>query len=758
MSDDKVPWVHRPPAGGEYYVFRDPIHNLIAIQDDEEGRFIRAILDTKELQRLRRIAQNGVAAYVYPGLEATRFPHSLGSYYIAKKIITSLQERQPSEREGFPRPLHITPRDCVAFPLAALLHDIGHGPLSHAWEEIFHTHPQFQSHEALGHAIVESTATEIGDLLHKVSTGDEAYKRLFPNLLGIKEDLLDFLKGRHRLSYLQPLLAGNLDVDRMDFMARDTQNAGVTYGVHELEWLIRSLRFAQLPAHLSDGRSDAEWVIAIDGRKGLAALNQFLRARENMYRLVYHHKTSRGAQMLLGSIMKRAMELTKESQSEKAPFCSHSFARWMRNEEFSLNDYLRLDDTDVWSHVKLWADSKDSVLGPLCRQMLSRSFFKVLQISEETYRILRQIDEPSMGHHLSNIIQLRGNFDSALASHFYAFREDSLLLVGREPRDFSSKVWLMRAGVLGHIYTSLHDYWRAELGREDQGELRVISYSLGIHRRFLGDILNLVDHLESRFAGQIGPSLLYGAGPRPPDPYRVVTSLGAPGEWKEVYLGLCSRVGVRKDTLYALKCYRDNRTHEIVSAKRRDIYSQRLVRAQSPHLSETFEIGEEDGRHWLGETLWTSSLDRFVREYGPFRDLREIARMATHLYRGLAALHEYDLRHTDLKPDNCGFVQEGRLNRRYLIGDFGCVDPDPSLVPSDPLMLGTQRTRSSGSLAYATQYRPAIGCVGPWRHHLFSLPATLPVHGLRRAAWQYQRTAGACRFDTRPSRRAVSSV
>src|SRR6185295_8811199 len=110
-----------------------------------------------------------------------------------------------------------------------------------------------------------------------------------------------------------------------------------------------------------------------------------------------------------------------------------------------------LDDTDVWSHVKLWADSKDSVLGPLCRQMLSRSFFKVLQISEETYRILRQIDEPSMGHHLSNIIQLRGNFDSALASHFYAFREDSLLLVGREPRDFSSKVWLMRAGVLGHI-------------------------------------------------------------------------------------------------------------------------------------------------------------------------------------------------------------------------------------------------------------------------------------------------------------------
>src|SRR5258708_2844783 len=158
--------IHRAPFGGEYYVFRDAIHNLIEIEDADDGRYVRDLLRTLEMQRLRRIRQNGLSSLVYPSMETSRFPHALGSFHIARRIANSLIDRQPRPEEGFPECLRLTKRDSLAFSIAALLHDIGHGPLSHAWEECW-AEPRGMKHfhEQMGSEILRSTATEIGRAL-----------------------------------------------------------------------------------------------------------------------------------------------------------------------------------------------------------------------------------------------------------------------------------------------------------------------------------------------------------------------------------------------------------------------------------------------------------------------------------------------------------------------------------------------------------------------------------------------------------------
>lgn len=119
--------LHRPPVGGEYYVFRDIVHNFIEIEDEDNGKYVRELLRTPEAQRMRRIRQNGLGSLVYSSLEGSRFPHALGSFHIATRIITSLYDRQPIDKQGFPTCLQMRKQDCFAFSVAALLHDIGHG-------------------------------------------------------------------------------------------------------------------------------------------------------------------------------------------------------------------------------------------------------------------------------------------------------------------------------------------------------------------------------------------------------------------------------------------------------------------------------------------------------------------------------------------------------------------------------------------------------------------------------------------------------
>jgi HD superfamily phosphohydrolase/serine/threonine protein kinase len=670
--------VHRAPFGGEYYVFRDAVHNLIEIEDSNDGTYVRNLLRTPELQRLRRIRQNGLCSLVYPSIETTRFPHALGSFHIARRMMSSLIERQPTREDGFPECLRLTTRDCLAFSAAALLHDIGHGPLSHFWEECWAEPLGLnQFHEQMGARIVSDTTTPIGQVLAK----SDAHAKF----TDIGRDVLHFLSKTHPLDYLLPLLGGNLDVDRLDFIARDTRSAGVTYGFHDLEWIIRSLRFARLPSvKVGD---QPRWVIAIDGRKGLSTLVQFLHARENMYRLVYHHKTARAATRMLELILKRAGRLAKDKTLSGGSDELRDAITLERGKEISLAHFLKLDDADVWQALKAWADAGcgDQILRELSQRLLSRDLFKVFLLSEDVYDRLREIDSSEAGQKLRTIVKMRLNCTLHDAEYFYAFDKKEFDVIGRLPEKRWHDVWIMESAALGFEFRTLREYWEKEVHAAEP----VKQHLLLVHPAVVQDLASIVDRLSFRSESAKQLKEL----PSAPPGYRLVAPLGTEGKWKEVYVGTSTVPGSEPENIVALKRYKI--TDIGAAAVERDVTAiNLLVDNPHPNLSKPRLLQHDSGELWILEPLWTASLEDFVKRHGPRRDNLEIVEIAEQLFSGLAELHAHELRHTDIKPDNCGILPGGLEKKTYVLGDFGCLSASPDELPSDPRLLGTLRTRA----------------------------------------------------------------
>lgn len=672
--------IHRAPVGGEYYVFRDPIHNLIEIDDEQEGQLLRRILQTREVQRLRFIAQNGLGNFVYPGLEGSRFPHSLGAYYVARTLIRSLKDRQPPENESFPSSLRIENRDAISFPIAALLHDLGHGPLSHVWEQYLAPAGTENHHEQRTLQILRSDQTEIGHLLNR------GLADAFPEFRFLPEDVTNFLQGTHRLYYLLPLLSGNLDVDRLDFIARDTRNAGVTYGFHDLDWIIRTFRFARLRPELvrKEDKSFLApfWTIAIDGRKGLNTLVQFLHARENMYSLVYLHKTIRAASLMFKNLFLRAAQLT--SRGIPFPCVDPHMLIVFKGEPLGVQEYVQLDDNIIWTQVKLWArDGNDRILSDLSRRLLNRSFYKVFTVSANTFALLQRFDQN--GGHLNAMVQARLGVDQDSSKYYYGFDQAEFNKVGKEREGAHNAVWILEEGIGAHKFTSLHEYWR-----DRHEELATNYYYFMVDPKCLDEANVIVERL--RHAEDQGYSLEEIEVPRS---HRLLTTLGREGEWKSVYLGAAANPGDDQGSIVALKCYKHS--DEAAEAIRRDVNQVNILLDNvegSDFLSKAKFLGSANGRAWLSERVWSSSLYDLVVNAGPFRDLAEITRLARDLAAGLRALHSRNLRHTDIKPENCGVIRRGGTVHRYVLGDFGCISPSPEERPEDPRLEGTQRTRA----------------------------------------------------------------
>ncbi len=675
--------IHRAPFGGEYYVFRDAVHSLIEIEDAGDGLYVRKLLCTPELQRLRRIRQNGFSFFVYSSIETSRFPHALGSFHIARRISNSLIDRQPTPQEGFPECLRLTPRDCLAFSIAALLHDIGHGPLSHVWEETWAERLGIDHfHEQMGIAIVENPATRIGKLLSSSDTHQQ-----FPD---VGTDVIRFLNRKHHLDYLLPLLEGNLDVDRLDFIARDTRGAGVTYGFHDLEWIIRSLRFARLPARYIPGSAHPHWVIAIDGRKGLSTLVQFLHARENMYRLVYHHKTTRSATRMLDLLFRRARTLDKNNSLACLSDELRDALRLAPPERILPERFLKLDDSDIWSTLKSWAnnESSDSILRDLSRRLLERDLFKVFLLSKEVYDRLRDIDSAGYGHNLRSIVKTRLECSPEDAEYYYAFDSTTFDVIGRPQEKPWHDVWIMESGALGFEFKTLREYWLKEVNSDESKS----QYLLLVHPNVVQDLAGIVERLS--FPSESAKNMKL---PDAPPGYRLVAPLGSEGAWKEVYVGTNSNPGSSPERIVALKRYKTLEGE--AKAIERDVTAINLLATSHENLSSPRLLTHESGETWILEPLWTGSLEDIVRKHGPRRDIVEIVDIARQLFSGLACLHKNNLRHTDIKPDNCGILAAGIRGTTYVLGDFGCLSTLPDKIPSDRRLLGTLRTRAPEVIA-----------------------------------------------------------
>jgi HD superfamily phosphohydrolase len=354
-------------------VFRDPIHNLISFDSTPCDRLLLDLINSREVQRLRRIKQLGLTELVFPGANHSRFAHSLGVLHTARLFLEQLDRSG-----GAIRPEHKT------FTLAAaLLHDIGHGPFSHVFELV-----TGQWHEAYTQKIIQDESTEVHQRLR-------AFDPRMPEKLALflDEDADDSERTGELPPYLAQVVAGQLDADRCDYLLRDSHATGTNYGDFDLAWMLAQLR---------PDRTGRRFYLT---RKGLSAAETYLFARFHMYRTVYFHKTSRAAEVMLKLLFRRVKEVIG-TPGAVGDACSPVFQAFTG--QMSLTRYLELDDHTITEFLKECAKAGDTIVSSLAGGLLNRKLYKALDVTglteardarrilELDVRMRRRIEERGM--------------------------------------------------------------------------------------------------------------------------------------------------------------------------------------------------------------------------------------------------------------------------------------------------------------------------------------------------------------------------
>ncbi|MGZ5246003.1 MAG: HD domain-containing protein [Flavitalea sp.] len=309
-------------------IINDPVYGFITIDDP----LILKIISHPFYQRLRRINQMALAHLVYPGAVHTRLHHSLGAYHLMCNALSELKGKG----------IEITAEEELAAKSAILLHDVGHGPCSHSLENILiaDTH-----HETISMMIMEEMNRQFNGELQMA---------------------IDIFKDEYPKKFLHQLISGQLDVDRMDYLSRDSFFTGVSEGVIGYDRIIKMLT-------VHEGNLMIE-------EKGIYSIEKFLVSRRLMYWQVYLHKTVLGAEMLLVQIIRRAKELIRngfEVRSTSIPFDFFLQQEQAPDMRLHLDKFCMLDDNDVMATIKNWVFHPDKVLSSLCNLLFERKLFKV---------------------------------------------------------------------------------------------------------------------------------------------------------------------------------------------------------------------------------------------------------------------------------------------------------------------------------------------------------------------------------------------
>ncbi len=334
-------------------ILRDAVHGLISFEAEEE-RVVPQLMDTPEVQRLRRIRQLGVASYAFPGAEHTRFAHAIGAAHVMKLFLARLRQIHGE----LPFWQQVTSERAQEALAAAFLHDVGHGPLSHLFEDAI---AGSSHHEEWTERIVLDPSTGVNKVLAGVD----------PSL---PERVAALVRGENDLPYLARAVSGTLDVDRCDYLLRDAHSTGVQYGVFDLDWLFRSLRFA--PAEKGEAPG-----LAIDGAKGLPAIEAFILGRLFMFQQVYLHKATRAAEWMIRTVLAHASSLV--ANGTRLVGTPRAIELAAHGQAPSLSDYLELDDAVLTVAMRAWEDANDAPLADIARRVRLRQLFKTYELFGE---------------------------------------------------------------------------------------------------------------------------------------------------------------------------------------------------------------------------------------------------------------------------------------------------------------------------------------------------------------------------------------
>lgn len=309
-------------------IINDPVYGFITIDDE----LIYRIISHPWYQRLRRIKQMALSHLVYPGAVHTRLHHSLGAYHLMRQAIYELRGKG----------IEITAEEEQAAKITILLHDVGHGPFSHALESV----------------LIEDVHHEELSLL--------IMKRMNEEFNGSLSMAIDIFTDRYPKKFLHQLVSGQLDVDRMDYLTRDSFFTGVSEGVISYSRILKMLT-------VHNGELMVE-------EKGIYSIEEFLISRRLMYWQVYLHKTVLCSEMMLVKIFQRARELASSGDPDvktESVLGSVLFNQLQGSIRENLSLFCQLDDTDVTAAIKIWGRHNDQVLSLLCNAVLNRTLFKL---------------------------------------------------------------------------------------------------------------------------------------------------------------------------------------------------------------------------------------------------------------------------------------------------------------------------------------------------------------------------------------------
>jgi HD superfamily phosphohydrolase len=337
---------------------RDPLHNVIGFAANEFENAIWEVAQTRQFQRLRRIKQLGFSDFVYPGATHSRFAHSIGVFHTARMLMQiierHLQRADDWKESKADRAL-----------AAALVHDVGHGPFSHSFEEVGRRLKlKFADHELVSDALIRDS--EIAEALNTMGTG-------FAN------DVADIVRGEGAVTLYSAVVSSQFDADRLDYMRRDRLMAGTHHGAIDFDWLVKNIEIGEVEFGV-DEESLGKTNTFVLNSKAIYAAESYVLGLFQLYPTVYLHKTTRGAEKVFTELMCRTIEqIQKNGVGAVGLPKRHPICRFARN----ANDVERvvdLDDTVINGSLSLLGHSKDECIRELAGRLQHRKLYKCFDV------------------------------------------------------------------------------------------------------------------------------------------------------------------------------------------------------------------------------------------------------------------------------------------------------------------------------------------------------------------------------------------
>lgn len=323
----------------ETKVLKDPVHSYIHINYE----VVWNCLDSKEFQRLRRIRQLGGDFQVYPTAEHSRFSHSLGVYEIVRRMVTEIKSLS----------VELSEYDKICVMLAGLLHDVGHGPFSHAFEHVTkHSHEDYTAKIILGE-------TELNQVLTEVS----------PRL---PEDIVSIIEYNHPNDILNQIISGQLDADRMDYLLRDSYFSATSYGQFDLERILRTMRVRKI---------DENKKALVVKYTGIHSVEDYIMARYQMYWQVYYHPVARSYEAVFIQLFNRLKDIFKDNKEYFSDM--KVLIPFLEKNVVSVEEYFKLDENSLLYCCSLIQDKDDEIAADLARRLQNRRLFEYVDYSEE---------------------------------------------------------------------------------------------------------------------------------------------------------------------------------------------------------------------------------------------------------------------------------------------------------------------------------------------------------------------------------------